>query len=51
MTLPEEPKVIFEVTMTPEDYIAIKRNADWEGMSVPRYVVEHAAGRLFKRGC
>ncbi len=46
-----EPKVVMEVSMTPEDYLLIKHNASWEGMTVARYIVEHAAGRILKRGC
>jgi uncharacterized protein (DUF1778 family) len=47
---PEEPKVTLQVEMTPEDYVAIKRNADWDGKTVAQYLVDHAMGRT-RRGC
>lgn len=36
--------------MTPEDYIAIKKNASWDGKTVAVYLVDHACGRD-RRGC
>lgn len=47
---PEEPKVTLQVEMTPEDYVAIKKNSDWEGQSVAKYLVDNAMGRT-RRGC
>lgn len=45
-----EPVVTLTVTMSPEEYISIKKTADWDGTSVAKYLVECAMGRL-KRGC
>jgi hypothetical protein len=46
----EEPQVVMTVYMSPEDYIAIKKNASWFGKSVAEYLVEHSMGRIPK-GC
>jgi uncharacterized protein (DUF1778 family) len=46
----ENPMVVFEMRMSPEDYVAIKKNADWEGKTVAQYMVDNAMGRG-RRGC
>lgn len=45
-----EPLVHLEVTMTPEEYVAIKRDADWEGQSVAKWLITKAMGRQ-RQGC
>jgi len=44
------PKVTLTVTMTPDEYVRLDRDAKWDGMTVARYLVEHALGRT-RRGC
>lgn len=46
----EEPVVTVKVTMTPEEYIAIKKHADWQWQSVARFLVDDALGKT-RRGC
>lgn len=46
----ETPQVVFEVRMDPEDYVAVKKNADWEGKTVIQYLVDYAL-RGGRRGC
>lgn len=45
-----EPLVHLEVKMTPKEYVALKKSADWVGKSVARYIVDEALGRN-PRGC
>lgn len=45
-----EPTVNVPVTMTPEQYVAVKRDADWEGCTVAVYLVRRATGQV-RRGC
>jgi hypothetical protein len=46
----DEPFVTVTVKMTPEDYVAIKKQASWDGQSVAKYLVEYAMRRQ-RRGC
>lgn len=45
-----EPMVVLEVKMTPEKYVRIKKDADWEGCSVADYLVKYATGDV-RQGC
>lgn len=46
----KEPMVHLEVTMTPEEYISIKKDASWQGESVAKWLVTKAMGRQ-RQGC
>lgn len=49
--VPAQPeKVIVEVTMTPEEYQSISTNAQWDGRSIERYLIDCALGKR-RRGC
>ena len=46
----KEPVVTLEVTMSPEDYISIKKDASWEGQTMAQWLVTKATGRQ-RQGC
>lgn len=46
----ENPMVRFEIEMTPEEYVELRKDADWYGKSVGQYLVAKALGQI-PRGC
>ena len=46
----KEPVVTVEVEMTPEQYVALKKNADWDGKSVAAWMLDEVTGHG-RRGC
>jgi hypothetical protein len=41
---------VFTVSMNLQDYAYVKGNADWEGKSIEKYLVDKACGRT-RKGC
>ena len=46
----KEPVVTLEIEMTPEQYVALKRNADWDGKSVGQWMLDEVTGNG-RKGC
>jgi hypothetical protein len=42
--------ITFTVSMSPDEYATIQKNASWEGKTVANYLVDNALGKT-RRGC